>query len=222
MNAPQYYYVLAERYRNSSDLREKEEILREMISVLPKHKGTEKELAMLKRRLALLKKSGQKHRRISVPTIKKIWPRVCLLGYDPQEIKEIKFTEIGGVYYGVTMIENMHIQVVLMSSREKDPNAFDQSDIIISKEKVDSNKFNMVQAKPDIPLAIDKFGVIPVYIEGSDDAIPMPKNSRVLDLIKKLHLPIHKGMYALVINENKKMKTGLNHALNKGEKIKII
>ena len=43
MNAPQEYYELEERYSKEKDLEEKERILKRMMVILPKHKGTDRE-----------------------------------------------------------------------------------------------------------------------------------------------------------------------------------
>jgi len=53
-NLPREWYVLEEKFRNEKDLEKKVELLRELIGITPKHKGTENLVAELRRRLAKL------------------------------------------------------------------------------------------------------------------------------------------------------------------------
>jgi len=53
-NLPREWYVLEEKFRNVKDLEKKVELLRELIGITPKHKGTENLVAELRRRLAKL------------------------------------------------------------------------------------------------------------------------------------------------------------------------
>lgn len=59
-NLPPVYHSAEKRYRQASDPEEKIEALREMLAVMPKHKGTDKLQADLKRRIAQLKEQAKK------------------------------------------------------------------------------------------------------------------------------------------------------------------
>jgi ribosome-interacting GTPase 1 len=58
-NLPPEYYHAEDRFREATTPEEKIERLRELISTIPKHKGTERLRGMLKKRLARLKDSAQ-------------------------------------------------------------------------------------------------------------------------------------------------------------------
>ena len=55
------YKDAQEKFRRARDPQEKLECLREMLRTIPKHKGTEKMQADIKRRLSQLRKDQQKH-----------------------------------------------------------------------------------------------------------------------------------------------------------------
>lgn len=59
-NLPPDYYAAEKRYRNASEIREKIEILREMLAIMPKHKGTEHLQGDLKRKIAKLHSLAKK------------------------------------------------------------------------------------------------------------------------------------------------------------------
>ncbi|HOL18134.1 MAG TPA: 50S ribosome-binding GTPase [Bacillota bacterium] len=59
-NLTQQYHHAEERYRQAKTTEEKLKALQEMMAVIPKHKGTEKLQADIKRRIARLKEEGQK------------------------------------------------------------------------------------------------------------------------------------------------------------------
>lgn len=82
VNAPNEYYVAEEKYRNAKTRDEKIKYLEEMISLLPKHHGSEKALMELKKRLAKLKSQKEiKLGRKTSFTIKKEGAgQVCLIG----------------------------------------------------------------------------------------------------------------------------------------------
>lgn len=61
-NLPPDYYAAEKRYREASSIQEKIEILREMLAIMPKHKGTEHLQGDLKRRIAKLNSQAQKKR----------------------------------------------------------------------------------------------------------------------------------------------------------------
>ena len=61
-NLTPVYHNAEERYKNASSNPEKLEALQEMLSVIPKHKGTEKLQAEIKRKIARLRKDLQKHK----------------------------------------------------------------------------------------------------------------------------------------------------------------
>lgn len=59
-NLTPQYYAAEEKYRKAVTPEEKTEALQEMLSVMPKHKGTEKLQADLKKRLSQLREESQK------------------------------------------------------------------------------------------------------------------------------------------------------------------
>ncbi len=59
-NLTPQYYAAEEAYKKATTLEEKIEALQEMLSVMPKHKGTEKLQGDIKRRLSKLKEEGLK------------------------------------------------------------------------------------------------------------------------------------------------------------------
>ncbi len=225
INAPPYYYILAERYREARDIQEKEKILIEMIKVLPKHKGSERELASLKRRLSLLRKSKIDHKKLSKrPTIKKLWPRICLIGYDYNDISNFKLVKIEDIYHGIIEVKNIHVQIVSINDVNKDKEIFDQSDIIISKQNLDTNKNYIIMEKPDIPLALEKYGIISVFTQDSNDGIAMKEGDTIMDLAKKLHMNLSKGAYAIIYGKGIKFqgqRVGVNYKLKDGDRVFI-
>ena len=61
-NLPPDYYIIEKRFREAETTEEKIELLQEMYSVVPKHKGTDHLRADLRRKLAKLKEEAQSHR----------------------------------------------------------------------------------------------------------------------------------------------------------------
>jgi len=59
-NLTPQYHAAEEAYRKASTMEEKIEALQEMLAVIPKHKGTEKLQADIKRRLSKLREEGEK------------------------------------------------------------------------------------------------------------------------------------------------------------------
>ncbi|MBN2029347.1 50S ribosome-binding GTPase [bacterium] len=59
-NLPPDYYAAERRYRETGNVQEKIEILREMLAIMPKHKGTEHLQGDLKRKIAKLQSQSQK------------------------------------------------------------------------------------------------------------------------------------------------------------------
>jgi ribosome-interacting GTPase 1 len=62
-NLPREWYLLEERFRNEKNLEKKIELLKELIGITPKHKGTENLLADLRKRLAKLEEMLEKKSR---------------------------------------------------------------------------------------------------------------------------------------------------------------
>ena len=58
-NLPPQYYAAKKRFEHAKDIDEKIEILKEMQSIMPKHKGTDKLRAELRSQLASLRKEAQ-------------------------------------------------------------------------------------------------------------------------------------------------------------------
>ena len=67
-NLPPDYFKIEKRYKSASSQSEKIELLEEMMTVVPKHKGTDKLRADLRKRISKLKISPQgKQNRIGLP-----------------------------------------------------------------------------------------------------------------------------------------------------------
>ncbi len=227
INAPQEYYDLEERYSKEKSLDEKQSILKEMMKILPKHKGSDKEFASLKRRMSLLKKEASRHPQVHrMLSIKKRWPRVCLVMYDPKEmLKTFNLTKTSSVYYGMVRVNTVQVQVVCLPNTEKYKDIVNQSDIIISKEKVpDTGKMQFIEDVPDLENAIKAYGVMGVYTENSKDAVAMKKGENIYDLAEKLRIETHKKSYAIVYGSDVKFqgqRVGLDYKLNDKDRVFI-
>ena len=64
-NLPAEYYEVEERYKAAESPAEKIRLLEELISTVPKHKGTDKLRAEMRRRLSKMKSSAQRQSKIS-------------------------------------------------------------------------------------------------------------------------------------------------------------
>jgi ribosome-interacting GTPase 1 len=227
INAPQEYYDLEDRYSKEKNIDEKQSILKEMMRVLPKHKGSDKEFASLKRRMSLLKKEGGRHPQVhKTLSIRKRWPRICLAMYDPQEIlKKFNLTKISSVYYGMVRVNAVQVQIVCLSNVEKYKDLVSQSDIIISREKLpDMGKMQFTEDVPDLEYAVKAYGVIGVYTENSKEAIAMKIGESVSDLAEKLHIETGKNSYAVVYGSSVKFqgqRVGLSYKLNDKDRVFI-
>jgi ribosome-interacting GTPase 1 len=62
-NLPPEYYKVEERYREAREPAEKAELIEEMLSTIPKHKGTDKLRADLRRKLAKFKESAEQQKK---------------------------------------------------------------------------------------------------------------------------------------------------------------
>ncbi|MCX8178442.1 MAG: TGS domain-containing protein [Candidatus Aenigmarchaeota archaeon] len=81
VNAPNEYYLAEEKYKNAKTRDEKIKYLQEMISLLPRHHGSEKLLMELKKRLSKLKEQKEsKPSRSSVSIKKEGAAQICLVG----------------------------------------------------------------------------------------------------------------------------------------------
>lgn len=82
VNAPNEYYIAEEKYKNAKTRDEKIRYLQEMISLLPRHHGSEKLLMELKKRLSKLKEQKEnKPSRSSISIKKEGAAQVCLIGF---------------------------------------------------------------------------------------------------------------------------------------------
>lgn len=226
INAPIEYYRLQELYSKEKDPAEKEKILKEMFKILPKHKGTDREFASLKRRMSLLKKSMSKsHQLHHAVSIRKHWPRVCLVGYDRDFInKNFKLTSVEGIQYGIAVVNDMHVQIVALQNVERYKDILTQSEIVMSREKLPITNFQMVSDNPNIQKALEDYGIIRVYTENSKDAMSFMKGDSIIDLAKKLKLNARKDSYAVVYGSNVKFQgqpVSMRYKLNDGDRVFI-
>ncbi len=227
MNAPQEYYELEERYSKEKDLEEKERILKKMMIILPKHKGTDREFGSLKRRLSLLRKEASRRPVVHKTTaIRKRWPRVSLVGYNLEGVlKVFNLTKVENIRYGIVRVNDVQVQLIALQDPDKNKDLLLQSDIIISKNKIDKYcNFQVVSDRIDLDRTVRDFGVIGVYTENSRDAVAMRRGENVSDLIKKLHLKTEKNTYAVIFGKSAKFqgqRVALSHKLEDGDRVFI-
>jgi ribosome-interacting GTPase 1 len=226
MNAPQEYYDLEEKYSKEKDLSEKEEILKRMLVILPKHKGTDREFASLKRRLSLLRKEASRKPLVhKTAAIRKRWPRVSLVGYNYDNLlKTFKLARVDNILYGIVKVNNIQLQMIALNDPEKNKDLLLQSEIIISKNKIKGYENQIITDSIDLSRIVKDFGVIAVYTENSEDAVPMKKGETVKDLIKKLHLKVEKNSYAVIFGNSAKFqgqRVALSHKLGDMDRVFI-
>ncbi len=227
INAPQEYYDLELKYSKEKDLDERMRILKQMMIVLPKHKGSDKEFASLKRRMSMLKKAAsrtpQVHRTV---TIRKRWPRVCLVGYQPEDIlKRFNLTKLSAVYYGMVTINDIPVQVVLIPTVDRYKELVSQSEIILTKSPLVSlQKRQITMDVPDLHRALSAANIIGIYTENSTDAVPMREGDTIQELAERLHMEIKKDTYAIVYGDSAKFqgqRVGMSHRLRDRDRVFI-
>ena len=227
INAPQEYYNLELAYSQEKDPEEKKKILGEMLRLLPKHKGTDRAFAALKRRMSLLKKSmnrsAQVHKALS---IRKRWPRVSLVGYEQNKmLSQFNLTKAAGIYYGIAKINSIPVQIILVQDPEKYRDLLVQSEIIISKTRLNGiTGFQRVSDVPDVASALKAYGAIGVFTENSLDAVALRAGSTIKTLAEKLHLETRKNTYSIVYGDSAKFRgqrVGLDHELRDGDRVFI-
>lgn len=97
-NLPPQYFDAEKKYREARTTQEKIQALREMLAIIPKHKGTEKLQAELKSKIAKLKEE-QKKRPTTAHSEQKLFPgregaaRACLIG-PPNSGKSLILTRL--------------------------------------------------------------------------------------------------------------------------------
>lgn len=156
MNAPPQYYALQEKLKMAKTDEEKQAILEEMIKVLPKHKGTENELMMLKKRLAKLRNKKSIIGRAYLG-IKKVWPRVTIVNERADEIGEkLGLKKLRDIYFGIDYIEGAKYQIVVMKKENK--GIIEQSELVL----------NEVKSKEEIMRLLREKGIIKIRINNTD------------------------------------------------------
>jgi len=117
------------------------------------------------------------------------------------------------------------VQLISIKDPEKNKDLLLQSEIIISKEKIERYcSFQLISEKIDLEKALRDFGVIGVYTENSEDAVAMERGETVEDLIKKLHLKAEKNAYAVIFGKSAKFqgqRVALSHVLEDGDRVFI-
>jgi ribosome-interacting GTPase 1 len=81
VNAPVEYFKAEEKFKSAKNRLDKIAALEEMISLLPRHHGSENAHAQLKSRLAKLKKEGEKKGAHKAGIQKEGEAQVCLIGF---------------------------------------------------------------------------------------------------------------------------------------------
>jgi ribosome-interacting GTPase 1 len=130
-NLPQDYYKVEERYKAAQTIEEQIELLEEMISTIPKHKGTDHLRADLRRRLSKLKDRGTQQKKSGKTSVspyiidKEGGGQIAIIGYanvgkstlvaeltnaDP-EVSPHPFTTWQPTP-GMMMIDNIQVQLI--------------------------------------------------------------------------------------------------------------
>jgi small GTP-binding protein len=130
-NLPQDYFKVEERYKAAETIEEQIELLEEMISTIPKHKGTDHLRADLRRRLSKLKDRGKQQKKSGKTSVspyiidKEGGGQIALIGFsnvgkstlvaeltnaDP-EVSPNPFTTWQPTP-GMMMIDNIQVQVI--------------------------------------------------------------------------------------------------------------
>ena len=227
INAPQRYYDLEEEYSKQKDLGEKERILKEMMILLPKHKGTDKEFASLKRRMSLLKKKAKRTPQVhKAETIRRRWPRFCLVGYDPAVVtKTMNLTRSGNVVHGMVKVDDIPVQMVLVQNIDKNKDLVNQSEVIASRDGVSYRNVRSVRMDfPNLSRLREAAGIIGIYTENSRDAVPLRIGETVRDLADRVHLETKKSSYAVLYGKTVKFqgqRVGMDHVLSHGDRVFI-
>ncbi len=204
MNAPAEYYALIEKYKLAKTKEEKINILEEMLKVLPKHKGTEKEIGQIRKRIAKLK-SEKKSVGKAIRGIRKVWPRITFILDNPYSaLNEFNLKSFDKIYFGTVYINNAPAQIVVISKEDKQ--IMEQSELIL-RELIDKNAiYNKLKEKGIVVIKInDKY----VFVKEGEE-------------ISKVIEDLPKGWHAKLYGPNTKfqgMLIGGDYKVKEGDEI---
>jgi ribosome-interacting GTPase 1 len=204
MNAPAEYYALIEKYKLASTKEEKIKILEEMLKVLPKHKGTEKEIGQIRKRIAKLK-AEKKTLGKSIKGIRKIWPRITFFLEDASKILSLfNLKRFGDFYFGTVYIRNAPAQIVAIDKEDKQ--ILEQSELILNSIANEEEIYQKLKEKGIVVVKLnDKY----VFVKEGEE-------------IEKLLEDLPKGWSAKLFGPNTKfqgMKIGADYKLKEGDEI---
>lgn len=147
-NLPPQYYEVEERYRAAKDLEDRIRLLEELISAVPKHKGTDKLRADLRRKLSKLRDSSSDRAKVSrhespyhidpegAGQVPLVGPAntgksslVNALTNAGPEVADYPFSTRGPTP-GMVEIENIQVQLIDMPAIDRDFLEPEQTDLI--------------------------------------------------------------------------------------------
>ncbi len=249
-NLPPEFILKQRELKEARSIGQKIRIIKELIALAPKHKGTEKLLAQLKRKLAKLEeqlekqRQAAKSRKSSRKTIKKVAPFIVIAG-PPNSGKTTLFKLITGKgepkpwAYSTEAPDTAVIKYKDAKLQFVDVPSFDQglafnADIVLLTvpdneflEKFRNRNLKVVvwngRSKEEILEEIwEKLGLIRVYTEEGDEPILLPKGATVRDAAEEIHKDFVKYFeWARVRRGNKVFRVGLDFELQDGDIIKI-
>ncbi|MBC8205132.1 TGS domain-containing protein [bacterium] len=185
-NLPPDYYAAEERYRQAKATDEKIRILEEMLSIMPKHKGTDHLLADLRAKISRLKKEETKKKpgaRFNPYAVEKEdCPRLTLIG-PPNSGKSSLFnaltsasSEVQDYPYttvkpqpGICRFDNYRIQIVDLPPVMNDSMEGWMSDLVRTADGagivVDGSNIESLESTADLLTAVDRANL---YLRGPE------------------------------------------------------
>ena len=233
-------------YKSAKTTTQKIRLLRELIALAPKHKGTEKLLAQLKRTLSKLEKREEAERRAKKRGrkrgIKKVAPLIVIVG-PPNSGKTALFRELTGKgepkpwpystqepetaigYYNDAKLQ-------FIDCPSFDFSYANNADVILLTkpdetliEKFSGKKIVIASGKSKEEILREiwkKLDLIRVYTEHGDEPLLLKKGATVEDAAKEIHKQLVEGFeWARVRRAGKIMKVGLDFELEDGDVIWI-
>ncbi len=231
-------------YKRAKNLEEKIKALKELIAVTPKHKGTEKLLANLKKTLARLEEASLRRKKAGGGRkgIKKVAPLVVIVG-PPNSGKTTLFKLLTGkgepkpwpystteADTAVTRIKGAKIQFIDCPSFDFGYAA--NADVVLltvadeellrkfsGRKVVVWNRKPVERLKEELWEALD---LIRVYTPGAEEPMLLKRGSRVRDAVEKIHSSMLKTFkFARIRRNGKTFKVGLDFELKDGDFLEI-
>jgi len=234
-NLPREYYVKEAELKNAKTIEEKIKILEELISIAPKHKGTENLIANLRKRIAKLKSEAEKKKSkiIKKSDFKKVGDFLVTIISENNffslsilnQLTNSKFDlkDFDKVLFGIMKYRNAEIQINIIPSyaREKFDYVLKSSDIILSEEKI--KELDIEKLKE---LIWNELNLIEVFVRDYVTkklkfSIALRKNSKISDLIEKIRLKEEKILSIKVERNGFKLNVNKNFILEENDIVEI-